>query len=227
MSATTIRISPWRLAKSDDFVHHGGGRIISEPAGIDCRFAATVPTTRPPKVRGSCEARFPRGSKVRLIPSFDESSAAVEWDARRVPRINWFGCTEADPCEVMLDRSRIELRVGFKLRVLSYSVQNVPAGLGHVQQVEVGAGREAIYCGRARAGRDEVCENSEYYGQAVRLNLISDQQGGGVERLSRCRPVADPLPWTGGGTCSTLIDAPDIVITVFWKGREEGPEGGR
>ncbi len=205
-------------------MHNGGGRIVSEPAGIDCRFAANLPTTRPPKLSGACEARFPRGSRVRLVGTPDQSSAGVEWDAGRVPNIRWFeggtsiaGCPEALPCEVELDRSRLDLRASFKLRVLTYSVQNEPGGLGHVQQVEPGAGRESIYCGKARRGRDEVCENSEYYGQQVHFNLIPDRPGKGVRLLSHCTPVADPPPWTGVGTCSTLIDGPDIVITVHWQ----------
>jgi len=220
----TIRISPGFPKKGNDFVSYGGGRIISEPGGLDCRYVASIPTSTPPKVSGRCEARFPRGSKVRLIGESDRSSSSVAWDAHRVRGVKWFsgeplvsGCAEVSPCDVVLDRSRIDLLASFKLRVLTYTIRNVPAGLGHVQQLGAPAGRESIYCGRARRGREEVCLNSDYYGQRVTLNLIPDPPGKGVREVERCVPTATPLPWTSSGTCSSLIDEPGIVITVYWQ----------
>ena len=215
----TLKISPQTSPVSRD-IWKGGGRVTSDPAGIDCVFTANVPSVKPPTVSGTCQAQFPLGTIVTLHATTDSTSQVPRWDSRQ-PGVNFYvlgdqRCRMTDDCKVTLNRFTTEMLVAFKLRLLFFSVRNNATGLGHVQQLGESDG-ERIYCGLSGPRQKETCESSGYWGRPLVLSLIPDKKGSRVRGLSRCTPNARPLPWPAGGACSTLLNYEGIVVSVYWE----------
>ena len=215
VTVSLTRGAPCRPELRVDRVGVGFGRVVSEPAGIDCELRL--------QAGGSCAAGFPRGTKVRLRATV----ASTGLDASVFA--GWRGpCQGAGECELTVD-GPLTATARLKPKPLrsrdGWAFEDVPYAVGppFVLRAVFGFAPDDVWMASDLQDQDGVRQMLHYNGafwaavpSGIKGNLITDLHGSASDNVWAVGSNGAVARWDGQRWQPVSLDLKASDMTAVW-----------